>query len=377
MRDLDKFRGCLLGGAVGDALGYAVEFSSEEDIFDRYGPDGIQHYDLQGGQARISDDTQMSLFTANALLYGQTRADLRGIGAGSRGYFPYAYRCWYGTQTERFPLSRDKYRSSWLVNFSELFSRRAPGNTCLSALAEGGRGTLKKPIHDSKGCGGVMRVGPIGVYYVDKPHYTIEDADRIGAEAAAVTHGHELGYLPAAGLVHIIYCLASGQMRSVSEAARDMLATLPRLFPDSRFMCDFVEIIGRAITLAESDIPDLEAIHELGEGWVAEETLAIALYCAIRHQDDFARAIVASVNHNGDSDSTGAVTGNILGALHGEQAIPAELLEHLELRDVILELADDLWHDCQLEEYGPSDPGWKKKYVLCRFGPEDLEKKRN
>ena len=133
MRDLNKFRGCLIGGAAGDALGYAVEFRMANDIFRQYGESGITAYALTNGIAEISDDTQMTLFTANGLLYGATRVRMRGIGNDS-GYLHDAYQDWYITQTSPYPVA-DKGNVSWLVNVPGLFCRRAPGNTCLSALS--------------------------------------------------------------------------------------------------------------------------------------------------------------------------------------------------------------------------------------------------
>ena len=79
MRDLDQFQGCLIGGAAGDALGYAVEFLSAASIFQKYGANGITEYELHRGIAEISDDTQMTLFTATGLLVGTTRGMTRGI----------------------------------------------------------------------------------------------------------------------------------------------------------------------------------------------------------------------------------------------------------------------------------------------------------
>lgn len=86
-----------------------------------------------------------------------------------------------------------------------------------------------------------------------------------------------------------------------------------------------------------------QAIKQIGEGWVAKETLAIAVYCVAKYFDDFEKALVASVNHSGDSDSTRAVTGNILGAAIGYDALPEHFKSNLELHDVILHVADDLW----------------------------------
>lgn len=75
MKNIDKYRGCLIGGAAGDALGYAVEFLDDAAIFSKYGENGITEYSLVNGVAEISDDTQMTLFTANALLLGTTRGE--------------------------------------------------------------------------------------------------------------------------------------------------------------------------------------------------------------------------------------------------------------------------------------------------------------
>ena len=74
--DLDCYRGCLVGGSAGDALGYTVEFSGEDDIFSKYGPLGIIEYHLQGCKALISDDTQMTLFNVNDQLLVTTRGIL-------------------------------------------------------------------------------------------------------------------------------------------------------------------------------------------------------------------------------------------------------------------------------------------------------------
>lgn len=81
MKDLDKYRGCLVGGAAGDALGYPVEFLTEQAILARYGQEGITGYELKNGTAEISDDTQMTLFTATGLLLATTRRMTRGIRA--------------------------------------------------------------------------------------------------------------------------------------------------------------------------------------------------------------------------------------------------------------------------------------------------------
>ena len=373
-RLLDKYRGCLIGGAVGDALGYAVEFLTERNIASTYGASGITEYALIDGVAQISDDTQMTLFTANGLLLGTTRGKTRGIMGKYSDYIALCYGEWLRMQTSDYPL-KEKYPYTWLINIPELYDKRAPGNTCFSGLSSflrGAKGTIEEPINDSKGCGGVMRVAPIGIYFGGK--FTIEDVDMIAAESAAITHGHDLGYIPAAALVHIIHLVSHDKDMTLLDAVNDMIKVMQELFANARHIIEFTDLMEKAVILSKSDLADIDAIHMLGEGWVAEETLAIAIYCALKYQNDFKKAVVSAVNHKGDSDSTGAVTGNILGAYLGMSAIPNEYLENLELKNVILELADDLYNDCKISEYSSyRDEVWEKKYIYKTYTPNSHE----
>ena len=364
---IDKYRGCLVGGAAGDALGYAVEFMNEKSIKDKYGTDGISEYELVNGKARVSDDTQMTLFTANGLLVGTTRGMMRGIMGKYPEYINKMYECWYRTQTERYPLKDEQYLCSWLLNVPELFNQRAPGMTCLSAIENDAYGTIAEPINNSKGCGGVMRVAPIGIYFANK-HINYEETDMIGAETAALTHGHELGYIPAATLVHIIRKITENPGCILKEAVSEAIDSSSKLFKGAKHIGYYTSLMNKAVELSSSDVSDIDAIHQLGEGWVAEETLAIAVFCALRYDDNFDKAIRCSVNHNGDSDSTGAVTGNILGAYIGYEAIPQKYKDNLELLDVILTIADDLHNDCQMSEYGSyRDNIWVQKYIEASY----------
>lgn len=364
MELLDRYRGCLLGGAAGDALGYPVEFLSLEEIIRKYGESGITSYELNDDIAEISDDTQMTLFTATGLLLGTTRASMRGIAAEPWDYVRYSYKDWYRTQTEKYPLAG--YHYSWLDDVPELFARRAPGNTCLSALSSKDIGTVENPINNSKGCGGVMRVAPVGLYCGRR--YDIDTADYIGAEVAALTHGHPLGYIPAAALTHIITLIVHHGC-AIDEAVAAMRTAIKGQNYDEKSISCFLDIIRRAVDLAyDKRIDDREAIGMLGGGWVAEEALAIAIFCSLRYSEDFSMAITVAVNHDGDSDSTGSITGNIVGAHLGLGGIPDKWIRNLELKDVIIEIAEDLFHDCRISEYGKEeDPEWEEKYFCNRI----------
>ncbi len=356
---LNTFRGCLIGGAIGDALGYPVEFMNVEDIFEKFGPSGITSYQLnrENGLALISDDTQMSLFTANGLLVGQTKTCLRGISAQPRYYVYLAYLDWLETQRG---IEHGK-RVSWLSDIQALWSCRAPGATCLDALSSGKQGSTEQRINHSKGCGGVMRVAPVGLMFQNR---AFEEADIEGAEIAALTHSHSLGFMPAAFLTHVIKAIAEQQgqvdLYTVISDAKEMIS---KLFSERKHLGVFMDIIDRAVEYSRNNRSDAENIPLIGAGWCGDEALAIALYCSLRHERDFSGAVIAAVNHSGDSDSTGAITGNIVGAIVGYDEIDSCWKQNLELRDTILELADDLCFGCPMREnVDYKNDAWLAKY---------------
>ena len=336
---LDKFKGCLVGGAVGDALGYAVEFVDDEFIFNKYGEYGITEYSLMNGVAPISDDTQMTLFTANGLLAARKAGVKSDETKDYLSYIYHSYREWVAMQVEDYPLSCFE-NPSWLSEIPELYESRAPGRTCISFLVHDNRGSIDNPVNDSKGCGGVMRVAPIGLFFDEQKSF--EFVAKLGAEAAALTHGHELGYIPAAILAGIIHKVVYQPEITLLNAITESLYMCEKIYHSADHLKEMKILLAKAIELSKEDIDDLEAIRELGQGWVAEETLAIAVYCALKYQTDFEKAIIASVNHSGDSDSTGSVTGNILGAYLGYAAIPQRFIKTLELRNIIEEIAEEL-----------------------------------
>lgn len=319
-----QFQGCLLGGAVGDALGAPVEFQSREKILAQYGPRGIRDlHTAYGRVGAITDDTQMTLFTVEGYLRWQIRGVNKGI-ASRPSMMRMAYERWYATQEKGTATPQEK--NGWLIRIPELHARRAPGMTCLSALASRPDGDRLEARNDSKGCGGVMRVAPLGLVAPD-PYDS-------GAEAAALTHGHPLGYQSAGAMALLI--AHTVEAPDLEEAVIRTLAELP---PEAREMASWIQ---RAADDAASDRPALTCIEGLGEGWVAEEALAIGLFCALRGEN-LEEAVILGVNHGGDSDSTGSIAGQIRGAYDGVEAIPTRWLEKLELRDAIQSVADDLY----------------------------------
>lgn len=350
-RNKDHFEGCLLGGALGDALGKPVEFINYQQILHRYGRDGIINPEKgEEGSFEITDDTQMTLFTAEGLLRART-AQVADKTASVATIVHHAYLRWLHTQGEENPhfSHRCGYASDdgFLIRQFELFKQQSPGLTCTQAILGPEIGTLDKRINQSKGCGAVMRAAPVGM--IDLGH----DPFKLSGEIAALTHGHNMGILPAGVLAQIIHELLNG--KELEEAVKTALEVLRQ----QPFQEDLPDRLERAVQLAYSDLPVVTCYKQLGEGWVGDEALAIAIYCALKSPQDFRQGLILAVNHNGDSDSTGAICGNILGAYLGRAALPQEWLESLELREVIAEIGRDLltaYRDD--EEWLMKYPGW-------------------
>lgn len=333
----DRIRGCLLGGAVGDALGADIEFLSLSAIRDRYGPGGVDRYVHPPG--RFTDDTQMSLFTAEAMIRAQNRFMERGLVSVAE-VTRHAYLRWHVTQTQGRPppqpsserLAIDPVVSGWLIRQPELYARRAPGDACLRSLRAGGHGSVTNRINDQKGCGTVMRVAPIGFT-------TVSDVFTVAVDAAAITHTHPTAYLSAGALALIVAEVFSGRpLRASVGVALDRLA-------DHADHGETTAALRNALALTDREpSPTAEAVESLGKGWIAEEALAIAVYCALV-APDFATGVRAAVNHSGDSDSTGAIAGNLLGVALGADAIPAPWLDDFDAaeRRLVETVADDLW----------------------------------
>ncbi|CAI9409951.1 ADP-ribosylglycohydrolase family protein [Aestuariimicrobium sp. T2.26MG-19.2B] len=316
-----RVRGSLLGGAIGDALGGPVEFWKTEKILARCGEGGVREYvpwrvDGRDGHGWVTDDTQMTLFAVEGMIRWLDTQDMAGPDGESDG---------------------------WLAQEGWLYSRRAPGNTCLTALRSA-RAGARRPRqfgaaadNDSKGCGGVMRSAPLGLL----PPWGWAGLDFCysgAAEAAGHTHGHPTGQIASGALAVLVGAIVRGQ--GLREATRTMIEVLRERDSNG----ETLRAVQAAIDLGESvgGVASTTTMESLGGGWIAEEALAMALHAALVFPEpDQMLALAYAVTHSGDSDSTGAICGNILGALHGETALPPSLVFEVEGRGTILELADD------------------------------------
>jgi ADP-ribosylglycohydrolase len=359
-----RVAGCLLGGALGDALGYPIEFANTRTIAARFGPEAPSRLAFAGPPpAHVSDDTQMTLFSIEGIL----RAASAGVAYGDQRWPTFllgAYQRWYGTQAmvpgqpmglaepavggpsralrpDRGPLLAD----------ARLHARRAPGNTCLSAIArsfvEARPARPHAPANGSKGCGAVMRAAPFGVIGP-----TRADAFASARDAGALTHGHPSGYLSAAYLAAVIFGAVRGEELGESLKQADILLAVEA---ESQEVAGAVDRARRA---AAAGPPSVQRIEALGGGWTGEEALGIGLCCALTHDarggpQATASTLWRAAAHAGDSDSTASIAGNVVGALVGLDALPAPWLEQLEMRDLVARLAGEL---AAAASGGPVDP---------------------
>ena len=323
----DRIVGCLVAGAVGDALGAPEEFASIDTIVERFGPEGITEVASPG---HFTDDTQMTLFTCEALIHAGLRLAAEGTCHPSTLLFD-SYQRWLSTQGWRDNDVAARLGGMLHADF-RMHRIEAPGNTCLDALDSKVIGLIDRPINESKGCGGVMRAAPAGLLVPGAPVGTAPaEAYHLGCEAAAVTHGHPLGFHSAGVLAALVHLVVAG---STYVEAWDVVRPLT--------YGPMAEITDRAFEVGLDGVPTPQVIEsKLGAGWVGEEALAIALACAVGAQD-LESGLLASVNHSGDTDSTGAICGNLLGVAFGSAAVPDRWTGAVDAMDLVIAVATDV-----------------------------------
>ncbi len=292
----------------------------------------------------------MTLFTAEGLLRARV-AQATAPQSSIVGIVHHAYLRWLHTQGEDNPHFANMYGfhndDGLLIQQFELFKQRSPGLTCTAAMMNPEIGTPQNPLNNSKGCGAVMRSAPVGMIDLGVAPF------QLSCEIGAITHGHIDGILPAGVLAVLIQEILAGQ--DLEEAVQSSLQVLRQQDGSG----GLVQRIEEAVGLAHSDLPVQTCYKKLGEGWVGDEALAIAIYCALKSPRDFRQGIILAVNHSGDSDSTGAICGNILGAYLGRSALPQDWLAKLELCQVIAEMGRDLLTAYREdEEWQAKYPGW-------------------
>lgn len=358
---VNRYTGCLLGGAIGDALGAPIEFLNLPQIRAKFGEAGISDYvEFENNIGEFTDDTQMTLFTAEGLLRACHREVLKGIGGALNAIAHHSYLRWLHTQNIGVNAENIKdgvydVKKGWLVNQKVLYKRRAPGNTCIGALSSGTAGTIENPINDSKGCGTIMRVAPVGLMFEGNN----ETAFTVACELSAITHGHPTGYLSAGFFASVIADLAIGT--ELCKSINNAILILKKWDKHG----ETLNAVNAAIDLfdktkTDRDRINAELLEQLGHGWIAEEALAMSLFSSLLYETDFERGILFSVNHSGDSDSTGSITGNILGLINGIEKIPNKWIANLTGHKIVREVAEDLHIKVKGDSFNTDEEWWEK-----------------
>ena len=282
----------------------------------------------------------MTLFTAEGIIRAKMRWIHKGI-SHEPSVVSHAYLRWLLTQGEKPAFELETETPGLLLSIPALHSRRAPGNTCLEALRRmTAFGEPLVALNTSKGCGGVMRMAPVGLFDAKEDQVTWKDGGGqcsfdLGCELAALTHGHPTGFLAAGVFSAIISALASG------IALPEAIAAACSLLARREGHVEALQAIERAVHAAKTGKPYRDAVEQLRGGWIAEEALSIGLYCALvatLYED----GVLLAVIHGGDSDSTGSIADNLLGLIHRGSALPQRWLKTLQLHDLIARMAEDL-----------------------------------
>lgn len=355
------YRGCLLGLAVGDAMGYTVDSRSLAEIREDYGPNGLLGYDLVNGYAEITSYTQIAAFTCNGLLFGLTRGQMQGRMAPLVRYIGLSHREWAAGQR---PWGRPQRTYCWLLQQKELCRRHCMDTWMLDTLSRDVLGTPEEPVNSFSSPAALTAAIGVGLFY-DPENMEQAELDRLGAEAVALTHGSPHAFLPGALLAHLISKCLHRRDETLPQLLEEGMEALSqgfgRGYGQTEELC---ALIRRAMAMAQDEsIAPVDAMEQL-RCETGAQVLAGAVYSCLTGVDDFDGAMITAVNHSGRSAAVGAVTGAILGARLGAMALPEFYLECLEPAMLLVELADDLYHGCPMEMGNRLfDDDWDRKYL--------------
>lgn len=355
------YRGCLLGMAVGDAMGYTVDSRTWREIQEDYGPNGLLGYDLVNGYADVTSYTQLAAFTCNGLLLGLTRGQMTGRMAPFIKYIALSSREWAASQR---PWGRPSRTYCWLIRRPELCRRHCMDTRMLDSLSRENLGTLETPRNSFSDPGGLTSAVGVGLFFHQDRMDQLE-IDRLGAEAVALTHGNPGAFLSGAVLAHLLSRLIGRPNVPLKPLIVDAIETVKDQFGHQYSQAfEIATLVRHAMTYAQS--PNLKPVDVMEQlsCETAAQVLAGAIYACLVSGGDFDRAMITAVNHSGRSAAVGAVAGAILGIRLGEEALPEFYIECLEPAETLKELADDLFTGCPMEMGNKLfDLDWDYKYL--------------
>ncbi len=351
---LSSYRGCLLGMAVGDAMGFPVDKKSWAEICEDYGPNGLLGYDLVNGSADITSYTQMAAFLCNGLLL----AAIRGNVELYPKYMAMSLREW--AKSQQFRGTAEK-TNCWVAQVPGMRRRHCMDTRILDALNRETLGTPEKPNFFSSNPTNITSAVAVSMIY-DPERMNPRQIGALGAQAVAFTHGEPETYLAGAFVAYSIAgILRSPETPLVKQYTTAMDAVQTQFGEDYIQVVPLLEKIKKAMALTKDpELTPLAAMTMLG-CTTATECVAGMVYATMIHPANFDEALIVSVNHSGSSCAVGALTGAVLGARLGEEALPEFYLESLEPVEVLQELAEDMTQARQITRI--FDDSWDQKYV--------------
>ncbi len=350
-------KGCLLGMAVGDAMGAPVDGKAYPEICRMYGPKGLLGYDSANGLAEITSYSQLAMFAANGLLAGAARG--KTSTDDQLRYITAALKEW--ARVQHLPGAPEN-RICWLRHIPQMRRRRCMDPRTLDALTRGVLGTPEAPANQGAGPGTLTAVIPVALFF-QQERMEFWDIGSLGAKIVALTHGDSMAYLSGAllayavaGIVHDRECSVENQFLHAAQAVASQFPGVP----SSKLLA----LIQEAVALAKNPgVPALQAMERL-ECNTAARVLAGAVYAVLSGNGDFDTSMITAVNHSGKSAAVGAVTGAILGTILGEQGLPGFYLDCLDCDHVIREVAFDLHTACPTGwQKRLFDDDWDRKYT--------------
>ncbi|MFK0045057.1 ADP-ribosylglycohydrolase family protein [Streptomyces sp. NPDC090741] len=366
-----RVRGALLGSAVGDALAAPVAGLPLDAIREAHGPQGLTGPapGPYGPRGTVTAATQLALFTVDGLIRAHVRRDTGAWHPPTDIHR--AYLRWAATQHDWGPDERRK-DNGWLAQQEWLYVRRGPDRACLTGFADDVLGTLDQPKNPTaRDAAAAARSAPFGLLVGWEPGLVLQ----LSTECAAQSHGHPAAYLTAGAFAVIVHGVTRGDSL---DAAVQRAVGLLGARPGHQAVTDALQ---RALAAVPQGPPSADSVAALAlapdegggeggggrDGHCAEQALAVAVYCALV-AEDIPHGLRLAVNHGGDSTAAGALCGALLGALHGETALPGAWLADLEGRAALLELADDFALEMTQGPslHGPqvSSPGWQTRYPV-------------
>lgn len=358
---LPYYRGCLLGLAIGDAMGYAVDERSLEEIRRDYGPNGLMGFDLVNGYADVTSYTQTAVFAANGLLLGQTQGMMRGQMAPYVRYIRLGLREWAAVQRRTIGSIR---AFCWVGGEPEFRGRRCMDNRMLDVVCRERFGSMEEPANRFDAPGAVTVPVAVGLFHTPR-RIPMEEAVRLGAEAVALTHGSPMAFLTGGAVAYLIARILRDRVRDLPALILETQSVLQEQFGrEYPRVADLFAALSQALALSKDPALGRAQAMELLGCRTMPQILAGALYACMTGGEDFDATMVTAVNHSGRSSAVGAVAGAIAGAMLGESGLPEFYLESLEPAALLRGLATDLFQGCPMDRASRMyDDDWARKYI--------------